>query len=115
MVMAGALSVGATFAQDATPAKPEASPGSAWENCRMHRMERHRAMMEKMKAQDAEIEKLVADMNAAPADKKGEAAAAVLNKMFEQRKAWHGEMEARFQKKMEWKKQQMEGEKSDKS
>ena len=39
--------------------------------------------------QDAELDKLVADMNSAPVDKKLDAIAAVLTKLVEQRKATH--------------------------
>jgi hypothetical protein len=42
---------------------------------------------------DAELDKLVAEMNSAPADKKLDAVAAVLTKPIEQRKAMHEQMQ----------------------
>jgi hypothetical protein len=50
-------------------------------------------MMSNWKDQDAEVDKLVAEMNSAPADKKLDAVAAVLNKLVEQRKAMHEQMQ----------------------
>ena len=49
-------------------------------------------MMSNWKEQDAELDKLVAEMNSAPADKKLDAVAAVLTKLVEQRKAMHEQM-----------------------
>ena len=45
-----------------------------------------------MKAQDAEIDKLVTEMNSATADKKMDAMAALLTKIVDQRKAMHEKM-----------------------
>jgi hypothetical protein len=50
-------------------------------------------MMSNWKDQDAELDKLVAEMNSAPADKKLDAVAAVLTKLVEQRKAMHEQMQ----------------------
>ena len=50
-------------------------------------------MMSNWKDQDAELDKLVAEMNSAPADKKLDAVAAVLTKLVEQRKAMHQHMQ----------------------
>ena len=50
-------------------------------------------MMSNWKEQDAEVDKLVAEMNSAPADKKLDAVAAVLTKLVEQRKAMHEHMQ----------------------
>ena len=50
-------------------------------------------MMSNWKDQDAELDKLVAEMNSAPADKKLDAVAAVLTKLVEQRKAMHEHMQ----------------------
>ena len=44
-------------------------------------------MMSKWKEQEAELDKLVADMNSAPSDKKVDAIAAVVTKLVEQHKA----------------------------
>ena len=74
-------------------------------------MDWHQKMMEKIKAQDAELDKLVQEMNAATGDKKVDAMAAILNKMMENRKAWHAEMTERHQKMMDWMKQKMESKK----
>ena len=50
-------------------------------------------MMSNWKDQDAELDKLVAEMNSAPADKKLDAVAAVLTKLVEQRLAMHEQMQ----------------------
>jgi len=51
------------------------------------------SMMSNWKDQDAELDKLVAEMNSAPADKKLDAVAAALTKLVEQRKALHEQMQ----------------------
>ncbi len=63
--------------------------------------EKHRQMMpvhdklqELQKTQDAEIDKLAAEMNAATGEKRVDAVVAVVNKLIEQRKAMHAEMTA---------------------
>jgi hypothetical protein len=50
-------------------------------------------MMSNWKDQDAELDKLVAEMSTAPADKKLDAIAAVVAKLVEQRKAMHEQMQ----------------------
>ena len=50
-------------------------------------------MTEEWKNQDAELDKLIAEMNSASADNKLEAIAAVLAKLVEQRKAMHEQIE----------------------
>ena len=50
-------------------------------------------MMSKWKEQEAELDKLVADMNNASSDKKVDAIAAVVTKLVEQRKAMHEGMQ----------------------
>ena len=50
-------------------------------------------MMSSAKDQDAELDKLVAEMKNAPTDKKLDAIAAVLTKLVEQRKALHEQMQ----------------------
>jgi hypothetical protein len=50
-------------------------------------------MMSSWKDQDAELDKLVAEMNSAPADKKLDAVAALLTKLVEQRKTMHEQMQ----------------------
>jgi cell division protein FtsL len=55
-------------------------------------MPMHAKMMEEQKVQDAEIEKLQAEMNAATGEKRVDAIVAVINKLVEQRKAMHEKM-----------------------
>ena len=50
-------------------------------------------MMSRWKDQEAELDKLVTDMNSAPSDKKVDAIAAVVTKLVEQRKAMHERMQ----------------------
>ena len=50
-------------------------------------------MMSNLKDQDADVDKLVVEMNNAPADKKLDAVVAVLNQLVEQRKAMHEQMQ----------------------
>ena len=50
-------------------------------------------MISNWKEQDAELDKLVTEMNSAPVDKKLDAVAAVLTKLVEQRKAMHEQMQ----------------------
>ena len=67
-----------------------AQPGPPWMKDNPAKMsEMHQKMEAEMKAQNAELDKLVADMNAATGDKKMDAMAAVVSKMVEQRKAMH--------------------------
>jgi arginine deiminase len=54
--------------------------------------EMHQKMEAEMKAQDAELDKLVSEMNTATGDKKADAMAAVLSKIVEQRKTMHEKM-----------------------
>ena len=54
--------------------------------------EMHQKMEGEMKAQDAELDKLVSEMKTATGEKKADAMAAVLSKIVEQRKTTHGKM-----------------------
>ena len=54
--------------------------------------EMHQKMDAEMKAQEADLDKLVAEMSAATGDKKVDAVAAVVAKLVEQRKAMHAKM-----------------------
>ena len=125
--MAGVLSTGVVFAQEPTPTpmgtpEPvmEADPGMACCGMMMsgagaHRgevVEWHRKMLEKLKAQDAELDRLVQNMNAASGDKKVDAIAAIINKGMEQRKAWISEMEMRHKKMQDWMQKGQNGMKS---
>ena len=58
----------------------------------------HAKIMEKQKAQDAEIDKLLAEMNSATGEKRIDAIVAVLNKLVEQRKAMNAEISAHLDK-----------------
>ncbi len=58
----------------------------------------HEKMIQEQKAQDAEIDKLVAEMNAATGEKRIDAIVAVLNKLAEQRKTMHAAMAAHLDK-----------------
>ena len=55
-------------------------------------MEMHQKMEAEMKAQEVELDKLVAAMSAATGEKKADAVAAVVAKLVEQRKAMHSQM-----------------------
>ncbi len=59
-------------------------------------MPKHAKMMEEQKAQDAEIDKLVAEMNTATGEKRIDAIVAVLKKLIEQRKTMHEKMAAQL-------------------
>lgn len=75
------------------------TPGSMQDmDAKKHRelMPMHAQMMEMQKAQDAEIEKLRTEMNAATGEKRMEAIVAILNKLIEQRKAMHEKMAAQL-------------------
>ena len=50
-------------------------------------------MMSNWKEQDTELDKLVAEMNSAPADKKLDAVVAVLTKLVQQRESMHEQMQ----------------------
>ena len=107
IVIAGVLAVGTAFAQ-----QTESASGGCPMMCGVmcgkmgaHKGQMadwHQKMMEKIKAQDAEMDKLIQEMNAASGEKKVEALAAIANKAMEERKAWHAEMEMRHKTMMEW-------------
>lgn len=65
-------------------------------------MEWHQQALEKFKAQNAELDRLVQAMNSAQGSQKVDAIAMVINKCMEQRKAWQADMEAHHQKMMDW-------------
>ena len=67
-----------------------AQPGPPWMKDNPAKMsEMDQKMEADMNAQEAELDKLVAHMNAATGDMKMDAMAAVVSKMVEQRKAMH--------------------------
>ena len=55
-------------------------------------------MMELQKAQEPEIDKLIAIMNAATGEQRIDAIVAVINKLVQQRKTMHAEMAAHLDK-----------------
>ena len=57
-------------------------------------MPMHAKMTEMQKAQDAEIDKVLATMNSATGEQRIDAIVAVINKLVEQRKAMQAEMAA---------------------
>src|SRR6516165_4861221 len=96
-----AIALGPVLAEDTT--KPEAADQTKGPNdCCMGMMGKDMGsmmgmdignMMSKWKEQEAELDKLVADMNSAASDKKVGAIAAVVTKLVEQRKAMHEGMQ----------------------
>ncbi len=93
-LVAAALPLGALTAEDSN--KPEATPQKQEQNSDMMGMKGmmgKEQMMSYWKDQDAELDKLVAEMNSASADKKIEAVVTVLNKLVQQRKAMHEQMQ----------------------
>ena len=102
--IAVAIALAPVLAEDTT--KPEASDQTQEQNdCCKGMMGKEKGnmtgmdmgnKMSKWKEQEAELDKLVADMNSAPSDKKVDAIAAVVTKLVEQHKA----MRERMQKMM---------------
>jgi hypothetical protein len=93
-LVAAALPLAAITAEDSS--KSEATPQKQEQNSDMMGMKGmmgKEQMMSNWKNQDAELDKLVAEMNSASADKKLEAVVTVLNKLVQQRKAMHEEMQ----------------------
>jgi hypothetical protein len=71
-------------------------------------MQMHQNYQKQWKTMDAELDKLVAEMNAAPEGKKLDAMAAVINKLVEQRRAMH-DMRSNMQMQMMHRMDQMSG------
>jgi hypothetical protein len=96
-MIAAAIALVPVLAEDTT--KPEAADQTKEQkDCCMGMMGKDMGMdmgnmMSKWKEQEAELDKLVADMNSAPSDKKVDAIAAVVTKLVEQRKAMHEGMQ----------------------
>ena len=61
-------------------------------------MPMHAKMMEEQKKQNAEIDKLLAEMNAASGEKRVDAIVAVLNKLIEQRKTMNDKIASHLDK-----------------
>ena len=92
-VIVAAIGFAPVLAEDTT--KPEATDETKEQkDCCMGMMGMDMGkMMSSWKDQEAELDKLVADMNSAPSDKKVDAIAAVITKLVEQRKAMHERMQ----------------------
>jgi hypothetical protein len=93
-LIAATLPLAAIVAEDAgktetTDQKQEQSS----EMMGMNGMMGKEQMMSNWQDQDAQLDKLVTEMNSASADKKLDAVAAVLTKLVEQRKAMHEQMQ----------------------
>jgi cell division protein FtsL len=90
VIVGGLLQTAALFAQDTSPMKEM--------DQKKHRemMPKHAKMIEEQKAQDVEIDKLVAEMNTTTGEKRIDAIVAVLKKLIEQRKAMHEKMAAQL-------------------
>jgi cell division protein FtsL len=88
VVIAGLLQTATLFAQD--------TGSMQGMDQKKHRemMPKHAKMVEEQKVQDAEIDKLVAEMNTATGEKRVDAIVAVLKKLIEQRKTMHEKMAA---------------------
>ena len=76
----------------------QTQPGEMNETRRQEWKEFHQQMSAKIKQQDAELEKLVTQMNHAPKNQKTDAIAAVVNKMVEDRLANHKQWETMHEK-----------------
>jgi hypothetical protein len=88
LIIGGLLQTATLFAQD---------PGSMQGmDQKKHRemMPKHAKIMEEQKAQDAEIDKLVPEMDTATGEKRVDAIVAVLKKLIEQRKTMNAEIAA---------------------
>ncbi len=90
-LVAATLPLSVITAEDSS--KDETSDQKQEQNSNMKGMMGKGQMMSNWKDQDAELDKLVAEMNSAPADKKVDAVAAVVAKLVEQRKAMHEQMQ----------------------
>lgn len=95
LAMIAALGVWSPIhAQAAEPAKEKVPmEGMKMESCRTM-MEQKQEMMMEMKAQDAKLAKMAADMKEASGDKKVEMMSSLLASMVEQQAAMHQRMEA---------------------
>jgi hypothetical protein len=90
-LVAATLPLAAIAGEDSS--KTETTDQKQEQNSDMTGMMGKRQMMSNWKDQDAELDKLVAEMNSASADKKLDAVAAVVTKLVEQRKAMHEQMQ----------------------
>ena len=92
-LVAATLPLTTTFAEDTVKTETtDQTPEQNSDAAAMKGMDMGQ-MMSNSKDQDAELDKLVAEMNSAPADKKLDAIAAVLTKLVDQRKTMHEQMQ----------------------
>ncbi len=90
MIIAATLPASALLAQE--------EHGGMMKGDHAQMAEMHQKMEAEMKAQDAELDKLVAAMNSATGEKKVDAIAAVVSKLVEQHKAMHEKMQGGMMK-----------------
>jgi hypothetical protein len=93
--MPSEISVAAT-PQSSTAQGAGSQPGPGMQEM----MKMHERMMAEMKAGDSRLEALLKDMNAATADAKVAAMAAVVNELVQQHRAMHGRMGTMHQQMM---------------
>jgi biopolymer transport protein ExbD len=92
VIFAATLPFAIVSAEDT--AKPDADQKNEQNSNQMVMMDMNKGqMMSSWKDQEVELDKLVAEMNSASADKKVDAIAAVLTKLVEQREAMHEQMQ----------------------
>src|SRR6266498_3652445 len=92
IAIAASLSGAALLAQDQPSPSPMGGMHSMQKQMHGQMMPVHEKLQQLQKTQDAEIDKLAAEMNAATGEKRVDAVVAVVNKLIEQRKAMHAEM-----------------------
>jgi len=92
--------------------------GQALDHGRLNKLKEHRAerraereqwrqkLEGELKQQDAELDKVQADLNSATGEKKVDALAAAVNKLIDQRKKMHSEMESKI-KSIQQRREQM--------
>lgn len=80
-------------AQTASPHEHASGGDTMMDRCRTM-MGMHQKMTAEMKSADAELDRLLAEMNGSTGDKKIEAMAAILNRLVQQRKTMHEKMAA---------------------
>ena len=92
IAIAASLSGAALLAQDQTPTMPMGGMHGMQKGEHRQMMPVHEKLQELQKTQDAELDKLAAEMNSATGEKRVDAIVVVVNKLIEQRKAMHAEM-----------------------
>jgi cytochrome c556 len=111
MAVAAAFMGSSVFAQDKEPEKM----GGMMKEHHAKMAEMHQKMEAAWKEQDAELDKLVSQMNSAQGDQKISAMAAVVSKLVELRRKEHEDMAAMHKKMQKRNRRQEEREGGDKS